>query len=114
MVFSTPPLKQYRAYGSASSTKYEVYRWVSSLLDTFPGDKWYSSPNLIPSRYRSLTRVKSEAHFFEPYVEGDMNAFRRYVAIKRQNAVWGDDPEVQALCEIYDRPAEIWSYDPQV
>lgn len=43
-----------------------------------------------------------------------MIAFRRYVAIKRQNAVWGDDPEVQALCEIYDRPAEIWSYDLQV
>jgi hypothetical protein len=25
--------------------------------------------------------------------------------------VWGDDPEVQALCEVYDRPAEIWAPD---
>lgn len=43
-----------------------------------------------------------------------MAAFLRYLDVKRQNAVWGDDPEVQALCEIYDRPAEIWAYDPQV
>ncbi|CAN0528275.1 unnamed protein product, partial [Scytosiphon promiscuus] len=56
---------------------------------------------------------QSEAHFFEPYVEGDMAAFLIYLGIKRRNAVWGDDPEVQALSEIYDRPAEIWAYDPQ-
>lgn len=43
-----------------------------------------------------------------------MAAFLIYVNEKRRNAVWGDDPEVQALCEIYDRPAEIWAYDPQV
>ena len=43
-----------------------------------------------------------------------MAAFLRYLGIKRRNAVWGDDPEVQALSEIYDRPAEIWAYDPQV
>jgi len=43
-----------------------------------------------------------------------MAAFLRYLDVKRQNAVWGDDPEVQALCEIYDRPAEIWAYDSQV
>lgn len=43
-----------------------------------------------------------------------MAAFLSYLGIKRRNAVWGDDPEVQALSEIYDRPAEIWAYDPQV
>ncbi|CAN0230587.1 unnamed protein product, partial [Ectocarpus fasciculatus] len=65
-------------------------------------------------RARCMDYMESEAHFFEPYVEGDMAAFLRYLEVKRQNAVWGDDPEVQALCEIYDRPAEIWAYDPQV
>lgn len=60
------------------------------------------------------TLAQSEAHFFEPYVEGDMAAFLSYLSVKRRDAVWGDDPEVQALCEIYDRPAEIWAYDPQV
>lgn len=61
-----------------------------------------------------MSICQSEAHFFEPYVEGDMAAFLIYLGIKRRNAVWGDDPEVQALSEIYDRPAEIWAYDPQV
>ena len=42
-----------------------------------------------------------------------MDDFLAYVAAKRQNAVWGDDPEVQALCELYDRPAEIWAYEAQ-
>ncbi|CBN78161.1 conserved unknown protein [Ectocarpus siliculosus] len=65
-------------------------------------------------RARCMDYMESEAHFFEPYVEGDMAAFLRYLEVKRQNAVWGDDPEVQALCEIYDRPAEIWAYDPQL
>lgn len=32
----------------------------------------------------------------------------------RRDAVWGDDPEIQALCEVYNRPAEIWAFDPHV
>eukprot|EP00604_Paraphysomonas_vestita_P003625 CAMPEP_0174818980 /NCGR_PEP_ID=MMETSP1107-20130205/1957_1 /TAXON_ID=36770 /ORGANISM="Paraphysomonas vestita, Strain GFlagA" /LENGTH=475 /DNA_ID=CAMNT_0016031685 /DNA_START=811 /DNA_END=2238 /DNA_ORIENTATION=+ len=27
------------------------------------------------------------------------------------NGCWGDDPEIQAMCEIYDQPAQIWAYD---
>lgn len=72
--------------------------------------QWRSS--FSPNNMHSPNQ--SEAHFFEPYVEGDMAAFLRYLDVKRHNAVWGDDPEVQALCEIYDRSAEIWAYDPQV
>ena len=28
-----------------------------------------------------------------------------------RDRVWGDDPEITAMCEIYDRPAEIYVYD---
>ena len=28
-----------------------------------------------------------------------------------QDAEWGDDPEVQALCELYGCIAQIWAYD---
>ncbi|CAM9213380.1 unnamed protein product, partial [Phaeothamnion confervicola] len=68
-------------------------------------------------RHHALVRAKcmdymeSERHYFEPYVEGGMDGFLRYVDMKRRNAVWGDDPEVQALCEMYNRAAEIWAYD---
>ena len=33
-------------------------------------------------------------------------------APRRLDGVWGDDIEIQAMCEIYNRPAEIFSYDP--
>lgn len=67
--------------------------------------------------YHSLVREKVMAYmeverqYFEPYVEGDMADFLRYLEVKRRDGVWGDDPEVQAICELYDRPAVIWVYD---
>ena len=42
-----------------------------------------------------------------------MEAFPHYLRAKRMSACWGDDPEIQAICELYNRPAEIWAYDPQ-
>eukprot|EP00617_Octactis_speculum_P022528 CAMPEP_0185756560 /NCGR_PEP_ID=MMETSP1174-20130828/14983_1 /TAXON_ID=35687 /ORGANISM="Dictyocha speculum, Strain CCMP1381" /LENGTH=526 /DNA_ID=CAMNT_0028435567 /DNA_START=44 /DNA_END=1624 /DNA_ORIENTATION=+ len=55
--------------------------------------------------------MESEKAYFEPYVVGNMTDFMAYLDMKRQGAVWGDDPEVQALCELYNRPAEIWGFD---
>jgi len=63
-------------------------------------------------REKCMDYMLEEALYFEPYIEGDMNDFYRYIELKRKNGVWGDDPEVQAMCEMYDRPAEIWAYDP--
>lgn len=45
---------------------------------------------------------------------GGLESFGQYIAVKRRDHVWGDDPEIQAMCELYGRPAEIWAYDPQV
>jgi hypothetical protein len=42
---------------------------------------------------------------------GGIEAFPFYLQAKRLNACWGDDPEIQAICELYGRPAEIWTYD---
>jgi OTU domain-containing protein 5 len=56
--------------------------------------------------------MESEKEYFEPYVVGDMAAFLRYVEHKRRDGIWGDDPEIQAMCELYDRPAEVYAYDP--
>lgn len=33
-----------------------------------------------------------------------------YVSRKRMNGIWGDDLEIQALSEIYNRPIEIYAY----
>ena len=40
-----------------------------------------------------------------------MSDFLRYLEQKRRPGCWGDDPEIQAMCELYDRPAELWGYD---
>ncbi|KAG2529429.1 hypothetical protein BBO99_00007006 [Phytophthora kernoviae] len=69
-------------------------------------------------RHHALVRaacmdyMESEKEYFEPYVVGDMAAFMRYINHKRRDGVWGDDPELQAMCELYDRPAEVFAYDP--
>ncbi|TMW63538.1 hypothetical protein Poli38472_002479 [Pythium oligandrum] len=69
-------------------------------------------------QYHGLVRrlcmdyMESEKEYFEPYVVGDMSDFLRYLEHKRRDGVWGDDPEIQAMCELYDRPAEVFAYDP--
>ena len=62
-------------------------------------------------RSKCMDYMEIEREYFTGFVEGDMNDFMQYLAHKRQSGVWGDDPEIQALCELYDRPAEIWVYD---
>jgi OTU domain-containing protein 5 len=69
-------------------------------------------------KYHTLVRascmdyMESEKEYFQPFVIGDMTHFIRYLNHKRQNGIWGDDPELQAMCELYDRPAEVYAYDP--
>lgn len=62
-------------------------------------------------RDKCMAYMDLERQYFEPYVVGGMSEFLRYLELKRRDGVWGDDPEVQALCEMYDRPAEIWAFD---
>ena len=43
--------------------------------------------------------------YFEPYIDED---FDSYIKRKRKDKVWGDDVELEALSEIYNRPIEIY------
>ena len=65
-------------------------------------------------RQKCMDYMEANADFFSQFIEGGIETFHLYVTAKRQLACWGDDPEIQAMCEMYDRPAEIWSYDPQI
>ena len=74
--------------------------------------------------------------WFQGFVVGDTEGFSRYLDEMRASGTWGDDPEiqvtrvppcvrvcaracagriiashVQAMCELYDRPAEIFVFD---
>lgn len=59
-------------------------------------------------RQKCMDYMEINREFFSQFVVGE---FSEYLRIKRQNGVWGDDPEIEAICEIYSRPAEIWVFD---
>jgi len=55
--------------------------------------------------------ILSEKDYFKDFIIGGGEAdVESYVNKKRLNAVWGDDIEIQALSEIYNRPIEIYAY----
>lgn len=52
--------------------------------------------------------IMNEKEYFKDFiVGGDVS---EYVQRKRINGTWGDDVEIQALSEIYNRPIEIYAY----
>ena len=61
-------------------------------------------------RQHCLDYVESEREYFAQYIIGGLQSFHIYVARKREDGVWGDDVEIQALSEIYDRPIEVYAY----
>jgi OTU domain-containing protein 5 len=61
-------------------------------------------------RQSCMDYIQSEKEFFVQFIIGGEENFLQYVDRKRQDAVWGDDIELQAMSEIYDRPIEIYAY----
>lgn len=51
--------------------------------------------------------IRRERGFFESYIYGD---FEAYIERKSTEGVWGDDIELEAMSEIYNRPIEIYAY----
>lgn len=63
-------------------------------------------------RDRCMDYMEVNASFFSLFVEGGMESFGEYISTKRELGCWGDDPEIQAICELYGRRAQIWAFDP--
>lgn len=64
-------------------------------------------------RAKCMDYMETDASFFSQFIEGGLDSFPFYLRAKRTLGIWGDDPEIQAICELYNRPAEIWAYDSQ-
>lgn len=58
-------------------------------------------------RKMCMDYIEIEQDFFRNYVGGNFHA---YLSRKRQDGVWGDDVEIQAISEIYNKPVEIYAY----
>ncbi|MCQ2816642.1 MAG: hypothetical protein MJ252_05165 [archaeon] len=57
-------------------------------------------------REKCMDYIEEEKNYFQQFIEGDIE---EYIKMKRVPGVWGDDIELQALSEIYNRPIEIFS-----
>ena len=55
--------------------------------------------------------MAAEAAWFRSFVADEEGGWDAYLSAMRLPGTWGDDPEIQALCELYNRPCEIWAYD---
>ena len=53
-----------------------------------------------------------EQNYFRNFIVGglDSQKFKSYIEAKRMDGSWGDDVEIQALSEIYNRSIEIYMH----
>jgi len=62
-------------------------------------------------REKCMDYMLANSSFFSQFVVDGAASFHLYIAAKRRDGVWGDDPEIQAICELYSAPCEIWAFD---
>ena len=93
-----------------------LFRSISHQL--YGTDKHHSTLRALCMDY-----MESEQAYFEPFVAvasaGDdpdsfnaHDAFSRYVKRLRKPSVWGDEPEIQALCELFSVSASVYEVSP--
>lgn len=96
----------------AKGLKIKVVAGDGNCLFRSLSDQVYGSEDFHALvRESCMNYISLEKEFFSQYIIGGLEAFEDYVTHKRQNAVWGDDLEIQALSEIYELPIEIYAYD---
>eukprot|EP00742_Colponemidia_sp_Colp-10_P004703 GILJ01005016.1.p1 GENE.GILJ01005016.1~~GILJ01005016.1.p1 ORF type:complete len:538 (-),score=65.74 GILJ01005016.1:200-1813(-) len=61
-------------------------------------------------RQKCLDYMSMDKAYFSQFVVGGVEEFDSYILRKRQDGCWGDDVEIQAISEIYNRPVEIYAY----
>lgn len=61
-------------------------------------------------RQKALEYMSIEREYFFQFIEGGLSKFEEYLEHQRCDGAWGDDIEIQAMSEIYDRPFELYAY----
>ena len=61
-------------------------------------------------RAKCVEYLEAETTYYKDFIPGGGDAFERYCNRMRRNGVWGDNLEIQAFFEIYQRPIEIYAY----
>ncbi|CAG9326059.1 unnamed protein product [Blepharisma stoltei] len=61
-------------------------------------------------RQAALNYLSIEREYFSQFIVGGDAGFDEYVSHQSQNGAWGDDIEIEAMSELYDRSIEIYAY----
>jgi len=80
------------------------------LYRAFADQIYGDEENFRIVKNKCLDYIIIEREFFSQFIEGGIEKFDDYIKMKRINGVWGDDLEIQAMSEMYNRPIEIYSY----
>jgi hypothetical protein len=59
-------------------------------------------------RKRCLDYMENDASHFSQFVEEEGESFQEYIERKRQYGQHGNNPEIQALSELFNRPVEVY------
>ena len=59
-------------------------------------------------REKCMDFIEKNKLFYSQYIEGGEIQIPAYIERKRKNGIWGDNLEIDALSEIYNRPIEIY------
>ena len=60
-------------------------------------------------REKCMDYIEKNKSFFSQFIEGGEAKIKSYIERKRKNGIYGDNIEIQALSEIYNRPIEIYN-----
>ena len=59
-------------------------------------------------REKCMDYIEKNQLYYSQFIEGGEVQMPAYIKSKRKDSVWGDNLEIQALSEIYNRPIEIY------
>ena len=60
-------------------------------------------------REKCMDYIEKNKIFFSQFIEGGEAKIKSYIERKRKNGIYGDNIEIQALSELYNRPIEIYN-----
>eukprot|EP00826_Nyctotherus_ovalis_P059198 TRINITY_DN8210_c0_g4_i2.p2 TRINITY_DN8210_c0_g4~~TRINITY_DN8210_c0_g4_i2.p2 ORF type:complete len:153 (-),score=23.34 TRINITY_DN8210_c0_g4_i2:461-919(-) len=96
----------------AKGLKIKIVAGDGNCLFRSVSDQIYGSEDFHELVRKScMDYICVEKNFFSQYIIGGLEAVEQYVETKRGLGIWGDDLEIEALSEIYERPIEIYAYD---
>lgn len=61
-------------------------------------------------RASAMKYISIEREYYSQYIVGGLDKVDEYLEHQSRNGAWGDDIEIQALSEIYNKPVEIFAY----